>query len=534
MDPLSKDFMVSQQLQAGQQEEDMPEWTLPPPDSTASTNGHMAFLQPYQPTLPPPLLTTPTDNQIAIRQPRQPTGFGIPTAFSMELPEDSRATRWGTFQSWQQPAAMSEYNHAPEPPLSRNVQQELLEEEARHAERLRMIVQRGRVHSAVVQEGQNAFPYSDASLDTWGGTDASTSGLPYPHIASHQMWDSNTVMDNGFDAHTLGPGPWQVQTGLQATFEPSPFNLHAPDSTFFDTPSLNLGRNYPNFQQIETEQMPTTLRWDTTLNPSLNTHGPGVSAPHSLTPIQVGSTQESLAQDFGLQLYAEAYASTPFTIRSDMSVTASAAALSLPDTIHQSTYHAPDTISSDMLSMFDQFIAPDLEVVPGGSSQAQMAVTNARRKHARSRNQTLAPRDVTSKISKSRGALDEFQIYEGPEAELQKKKSRKKVLRCFACWYLNLRVCNLLCSNGPWLAADMINSVCVHPMYPATDGMISSRGFHTSLRPRTSRATAEQNSPKFTYSPHHRILKSGRSTDKKAVVLFRKSLRASRERLHMC
>jgi hypothetical protein len=117
----------------------------------------------------------------------------------MELPDLSRETPWGVPQPGQQQPVMTE------PSLSRETQQELMEEDLRDVETREKILRRGYAHSTFLQEEQNTYPYSDASLDLWDVTSASTLGFPYTHMVSHKILENNPVMNNGVAPQSLNP-----------------------------------------------------------------------------------------------------------------------------------------------------------------------------------------------------------------------------------------------------------------------------------------------------------------------------------------
>jgi len=536
MDPFSDDFMLSQELQAGQHEEDMSEWILSPRHPTTPTNGQIAIRQSYQPTLPPPQWTTPTNFPMAIGQPYQPTGFGTSTAFPMELPDFSRETPWGVPQTGQQQPVVTE------PPLS-GMQQELMQEDLRHAETRKKILRRNYAHSTFLQEEQNSYPYSDVNLDLRDVTSASTLGLPYSHMFSHKTLETNPVMNNGLAPQSLSSNLRHTQTSLQATFHPSPTNnVDAQNSTLFGDPSASLGyddlvRSYlpTSHQQPAMEQMPFAPASYIPSNPVLNTNLLEEHTPQFLAPFQIGGAHEPFVQNVGTQLLAEAHASTPFNVDSDFNSAAYATGLSLPDNIDQPIYYAPNTTWNDTPSfpVVEQSNAPDLDVVRENPIQTRTvgAVTKVPRQHTRSGNKALALRTTNSKITKAYGALDGIQIYEGPGPDAERRKiiHQKKLPKCFACWVYRQRVCIPLVPKIACSLANMIGSVSIRRTFSAIDARASSSGCGTS---RSSRATVEHSSPKSIYSPNHQIFLDGHFNEEKAVSIGRKCLCSSNKRLN--
>jgi hypothetical protein len=429
-----------------------------------------------------------------------------------------------------------------EPSLSRETQQELMEEDLRHVETREKILRRGYAHSTFLQEEQNTYPYSDASLDLWDVTSASTLGFPYTHMVSHKILENNPVMNNGVAPQSLNPNLWHTQTSLQATFHPSPTNnVDARNSTLFGDPSPSPGyddlvRSYlpTSLQQPAMEQMPFALASYIPSNPVLNTNRLEEHTPQFLAPFQIGGAQEPFVQNVGIQLSAEAHASTPFTVNSDINGAAYATALSLPDNINQPICYAPHTTWNNSLSfpVVEQSNAPDLDVVRESPIQTRTvgAVTKAPRKHTRSGNKTLALRTTTNKVTKAHGALNEIQIYEGPGPDAERRKiiHQKKIPKCFACWVCRVPVCILLVPKISCSLANMIGSVSIRRTFSAFDVRASSRGCCTS---RSSRATVEHSSPKSIYSPNHQILLDGQFMEKKAVVIGRKYLCSLNKRL---
>ena len=490
MNSLSLDFMDPQKLlaEAGQQDEDAPEPTLPPPpELTPATHGHIATLQHHQPTV-----------------------FEMPTTFPMRMQDASQATPWGTLQPWQQPPAMSEYNHIHKPPLSSKAQRELMIEEHRHSEARKRILERNQTYPIVLQEEQDTHSYSDASLDIYGGTDAPTFDFSSACMASDQTLESR-VMNNGSNSHGFGPGPWHTQTTPQDVSNPSPFSVYAQDPTLSDTPSHYVQHNDPsssylpmNFRQptmeqmplqpvleqmplqplmdqmplqplmeqmplqssIEQmplqpsmeqmplqpvmEQMPPRLSSYNAPDPFLNAHGQEVPAPIFSALAQIGSTQGLSIQNDGTQLSAQEHASsTPFATNSNFNMAASATVPPLLDDIYHSGYHTPGLRQTYLPSfpVVDQSNTLDPDTAPAGPFQTQTPVTKTSRKRTQSspalaNGRTSASRGGTKGTVKTGVGLDNMHLYKSPEAEREYNRNRKRTHMsngrvdeaCFACW----------------------------------------------------------------------------------------------------
>lgn len=473
MNRLSPDFMDPRRLlaKAGRQDEDTPEPTLPPP----------------------PDLTPATHSQVATLQDHQPNVLEMPMTFSMRMQDASQATPWGTLQPWQQPPAMSEYSHIHEPPLSSKAQRELMIEEHRHFEARKRILERNQTYPIVLQEEQNTHPYSDASLDKYGGTDAPTFDFSSSRMASDQTLESNLVMNNGSSSHGFGPGPWHTQTTLQDVLNPSPFSGYAQDPTRSGTPSHYVQYNDPsssylpmNFRQPTMEQMPLqpimeqmppqplmehmplqsaveqiplqpimeqmSLKLSSYNVPDclLNAHGQEVPAPHFSALAQIGSTQGPSIRNNGTQLSAQEHAlSTPFATNSNINMAASATVSSLRDNFYHSGYHTPGIRRTypPSFPVVDQSNTLDPDTAPAGPFQTQTPVTKTSRKRTQSSSalangRTSASRGVTKRTVKTGIGLDNMHLYKSPEAEREYTRNRKRTHRsngrvdeaCFACW----------------------------------------------------------------------------------------------------
>ncbi|KAI2483448.1 hypothetical protein Ptr902_05765 [Pyrenophora tritici-repentis] len=449
MDPLLHDRMNTQQLsiEPGQQSEDTLDFTLPLPDWPLAAHSQIAEQQPYQ-----------------------PTRIEVPTTFPTSPHDRTQATSWETFPSRQQPSAMIEYNSMYHTPLNSEAQQELMTENDRHfGARARIvssfqaypmsseaqqelmiendrhfgararIMARSQAYPMVLQEEQNNHSFNDASLDMYGGTDASTFSFPNARIASDQTLESNLVISNGRDLYGFSSNPGTTQTVLQAAFNPSPFSDYAQDTTSLGDPPLYIQYNDPSYldlpmnsQQHATERMPLRLSSFNVTYPVPNFYGQGVLAPHFSPLAQSDIMQEHFLQDDGTQAPAKANALlTSFPIHANLNIADSATTYPLSNVIPQYGYHAPDTTVSMSFPVPTYSNTRDLDILSTGPCQVQPS--DAMTSHERMRSSLtlaskdiLASPDISDRNVKIGGGLDDMHIYRSPEAEREHNRNRKK------------------------------------------------------------------------------------------------------------
>jgi hypothetical protein len=442
MDTLLPSLEDQQQLPMDhkQQAEDILGWVTQPPDWSLAAHS-----------------------QIAEWQPHQPTGIDMSTIFPMAMQDSVQATPWETFPSRYQSSAMTEYSYMHRTTSSSEVRRQLIVEDMRHFEARERILGRSQTYPMVPQQQDNTIMFTDTNFGTDGATDTSILGFLSANTSPSQSLMSNNVMNAGRQSYGFDPScdTWHTQTNPQAVFDPSFSSGYTQRLNTFDTtscqfPYTNASSSYltNNLQQPVIQQMP--LRPSTNDTPYFgpNAYLQEAPAPNFSAPGQIGSTQRSIVQNDGAQLFSALDpSSTAFASSHNIDMAASNTVPSFRNEAPPSGYDITNEVANDL---------PFIPIKQAGSLNhhlrtgylfgSQAPTMEISRKRALSSStlastETLAPHSVPEHTNKAGNRLV-IVPYESPEAERTSKKARpnsrtvreKAAWACFRCFFKQAKV----------------------------------------------------------------------------------------------
>lgn len=381
------------------------------------------------------------------------------------IPEDFR-------QPYEQPAVTAEHSHTLEPQLSWEEQLALAEEDIRHAQARKRILETYRPGRTIPRQEQQTHLYNGTGFSQYAGTDISNTGSSNPsNSTSVQTILDQTVQDNPYmeidqTSHSFGPDILHTNIASKASLDSNTSNLTAFEFTAYEATALNSGfihdytpaftSSHPQYNNAVTSYSQSMLQRPTTEQvphdsssyldpyPVPVAYDQGLPASYLAAPHSTGSAQPtSLQPDDPLHSTDARVLLATSDVTSDPIMTAG---------FPVSPSFTDVNASYPSFSMVDQSNTPDLDsqhlVIPAVLSQTQSIIAKTSRERQRS-------------------GIRDMHTYISPAAEREYNKTvprtrnvkSKSAWSCFRCWLVKRKVRffiqhHMLCS-----VANSTNSV---------------------------------------------------------------------------